>query len=180
MKMWHHITSIIKRGYVSRVTSDDKQFQIAQISYLGKTVSCEIISPYGLSVNLPENTSVVMFTILGDEANRAAIGYSQEGRFKNLKPGEVVVGNPKSNCYIKFDENGNIIIFTNNDVSGIVNGKINITVTGDVDLKANEVKIDATKVDLGVGGQKIARLGDQVTVGASTGTITSAGTNTSI
>lgn len=51
---------------------------------------------------------------------------------------------------------------------------------GVIDVTSTTVNIKATSVNLGVGGQPIARLGDQVKIGTSVGTIISSGTNTSL
>lgn len=80
-------------------------------------------------------------------------------------------------------------INSNNEVVSEIwlknNGNITITVNGDCNIVANTANINATKTNLGIGGNKIARLGDEVTVtvpthGSCTGTITSSGINTSI
>lgn len=159
------VKNLIKRGYVSHFIADTYPHAITQVTYFGKTSNAEIVSPYGLSVGLPEETNLIVFNIQGKEENKACFGYSQNDRFLNLKRGEVVIGSPKTKSHIKFNEDGTIEIDSK--------GTINIKVNGDVN-------VDATKVNLGVGGAKIARLGDEVTVGSSTGTITSAGENTSI
>ena len=50
----------------------------------------------------------------------------------------------------------------------------------EVDIVSTTVNIKAPNINLGEGGKPIARLGDEVTVGSSTGTITGSGTATSI
>lgn len=68
------------------------------------------------------------------------------------------------------------------------NKDLNIIINGNCNLKAVKVNVDATETNLGIGGAKIARLGDEVEVevtsgssaGTYTGKITSAGVNTSI
>lgn len=74
--------------------------------------------------------------------------------------------------------NGNTTITTQKITANC--GQIAVTSTENVNLKANTVNVDASKTNLGSGGKQIARLGDQVTVEGKKGTITSAGTNTSI
>ena len=108
-----------------------------------------------------------------------------------------MTGNPQTQSFIKFDKSGNITIESAGqinitsaakvtiDVNGTIDitssDKMNINVTGDVDLTASgNVNIDSPKVNLGVGGLQIARLGDAVVVDGVPGTITSAGINTSI
>lgn len=161
--------NLVKRGYVSLLDQDDKNVPHNQVSYLGKTGISERISPYGLYANLPKDTQVLLFSVCGDEANLAHIGYSQDKRFKNLKNGEVLVGNPQTQSYVKFDADGNIEVEAK--------GKLIINVSGDAEIKANNVKIDAAKVDLGVGGKAIARQGDSITTG---GTIVATSVNTSL
>jgi len=189
-----NIRNIVKRGYVSLAGDDSGPYNLTQISYSvpDKTANAEVINPYGLYSNLPNGIQVLFFAVNNDEENRACIGYSQDDRFKNLKEGEVLIGNPQTQAYVKFDADGNIEIQSAAEINIKASGEINIdagdiniengtiNVTGDAELNANNVNVNATKVNLGSGGARIARLGDQVTVGASTGTITSAGTNTSI
>lgn len=188
------INNIVKRAYVSRSLTDDKDSNVAQVSYLGKTGLSEILSPYGLDVRLPEDIQVLLFAVQGQENNRIAIGYSQEDRFKNLEEGEVVVGNPKTKSFVKFDKDGNINIeskakivingASDVDITNVgkltINstGDIDITTSGKVDLKATgDVDVDASQVNLGVGGAAIARVGDSVNL--TTGFIITGGNNTS-
>ena len=105
------------------------------------------------------------------------MGYSQAERFKNLESGEVVVGNPVTQSFVKFDKDGNITIDSKKDVTINSTAEINVTSSG-------SVNVDAPVVNLGSGGLPIARTGDAVTVTISgtphVGTITGGGTNTSI
>jgi len=169
-RIFNKVHNLIKYGYVSLPGND---FSIngkpvtkahAQIISLGSPRAIAVISPYGLNANLPLKTKVLIWNILGQEDNPVCIGFSQEDRFKDLKPGEVVVGNPKSRAFIKFDKDGNI----------------EINAPGELNIKATKVNIDADETNLGVGGAKIARLGDEVTVNSDIGTITGSGDNTSI
>lgn len=168
------IKNVVKRAYVTSVTDDSSDYPLVQITYASpaKTATAERISPYGLYVNFPKDSQVVVFTMQANEENRACMAYSQVDRFKNLKEGEVLVGNPSTQCFIKFDKDGNIEINSTKD--------INITSANDINVKATNVTVDADQVDLGVGGGPIARLGDTVKVGTDEGIITSAGVNRSI
>ena len=70
----------------------------------------------------------------------------------------------------------------------VINGNVSLITQGDANISAANVNIAAETTGLGVGGQPIARLNDEITVeitsGSSAGTykgkITSAGVNTSI
>lgn len=123
-----------------------------------------------------------IYSILFDKETGKAV--------RDEETGEMVVA---SEIHLKND--GQIIINNRHD--------LNITVVGNCNLKAANTKIETQKADitatdsvniispltnLGNGGNKIARLGDEIEVkitsGSSAGTykgkITSAGTNTSI
>lgn len=102
---------------------------------------------------------------------------------RNQETGEMIVA---SEIYLK--NNGTIEINSSNELKIVVKGNVSLETQGDVNVKAQKVNIDAKTTNLGVKGQQIARLGDEVTVkiteGSSAGTykgeITSAGVNTSI
>jgi phage gp45-like len=194
------IKNIVKRAYISNTATDDKNYHIVQISYLSptKTVNAELLNPYGVYTNPPQGLQVLSFSVQGHEENKICMAYSQSDRFKNLAEGEILLGNTKTQSYVKFDKDGNIIIDSKAKIT--INGaqditidskakinvtsseEINVSTDQDVNLKANTVNVDANKVDLGVGGQQIARLGDAVEVDPDTGIgqITGGGTNTSI
>lgn len=59
---------------------------------------------------------------------------------------------------------------------------LSLDIKGNVKIKAQNATIDAQKINLGIGGKAIARVGDTVQVDGNThiGTITSGGANTSL
>lgn len=171
------IKSIVKRGYVTRESSDNSFYPIVQISYLGKVGDAEYITPYGYNCNFPVETPVIIWNLQAFENNRACMPFLENDRFKSLAVGEIKVGSPKTGSYVYFKADGKIEIESKGDLDITVNGAVNLTAT-------SSVNIDAPLTNLGVGGNQIARLGDTVRVVVSgtpyDGTITSAGTNTSI
>lgn len=132
--------NMIKRAVVSNPGKDDGEFPITQVTYLGKVSDIEAIFPYGMAANLPKDSLVLMFNILGQEENKAGIGYRHDLRPKNLKEGEVVFGNFLAGTQFLFDADGNIIgtgdiqhtgdmeLTGNLDMTG------DATITGDVDI----------------------------------------------
>lgn len=182
------IKNLIKRGYVSKVLDDDKELPFQQVSYLGKIGYSERLSPYGLDSNPPQDIQVLVFSVNGVESNRLSMAYSQANRFKGLKEGEVVVGNPETQAYIKFAEDNTIEIKATQSVTieapsiTIKNGTISIESDADISVTGT-ANINATQINLGSGGPQIARKGDAVLVNVGgtdyTGVITGGGTNTS-
>jgi len=186
--IFYKLKNLIVRSYISSSNDDSNYYPILNISYLGKTdIAVEKVSPYGLYSNPPNDLPVIKYSIHGNDGNSVGIAYSRDTRFKNLKNGEVLIGNEKTQAYIKFNEDNEIEIISTALIK-ITAPEIELTgnVTIDGDLSANAgsgtVSIDAAQVDLGIGGEKIARKGDpvQVNTGTGIGTITDGGTNTSI
>lgn len=126
----NRISNGIKRAFVSLVGSDSEAFQTTQISYLGKTADTEVIYPYGLCGNPPTGSLVLLFNVQGQEENRAGIANLPNKRFKNLKAGEVAVGNYLTTSVVKFLENGNIEVFCQNNEIITITQNANITIGG--------------------------------------------------
>ena len=136
------IVSLIKRAYITFVGNDDEQFQVTQINYLNKTTNMEVINPYGLCSNPPRNSLVLLFNVQGQEENRAGIANLPQQRFKNLKEGEVALGNYLTKTVIKFSENGDLEIFSASNCNVNVTGTTNLVspqtnITGEIQVNGN-------------------------------------------
>jgi phage baseplate assembly protein gpV len=130
------VTNIIKRCFITKAGADNQQFPVSQISYLEKTSDCEIVMPYGLYGNPPANSMGILFHPFGEEQNRMGIFNVTGSRFKNLKEGEVVAGNPLTLSNIKFDKDGNVTITVKNNLQITVDVDNNITISGSYNLNA--------------------------------------------
>lgn len=131
--------NIIKYAIITLTGKDDTELPTAQVSYLGKTKVVELVLPYGLYSNPKEQSLALLFSVNGQEDNISAIPHNPYNRFKNLKTGEVAVGNPNTLTKIYFKEDGTIEIFTDKTLN-----------------------INATNINLGSGGKAIARKDDEV------------------
>jgi hypothetical protein len=182
--MINKIKNMIKRCWVSGDTADKGQIANIQITYGAgeqtRSAYAEMIYPYGMQANPPKETVGFLSSVMADESNLAVIPYCRDKRFKNLKTGETIFGSPIIGSYIKFLIDGSIEIHAKNGIILITdNGDIGITSPNNLNTQATTTTM-LGQVNMGNSGAKIARLGDQVTIGTSTGTITSAGNNTSI
>jgi hypothetical protein len=146
MKIINCIRNLIKRAIVTRPTDDVGEYAIAQVKWLtGKTGNAEVIHPYGLSSYAPVGSLALMFNVMGHESNRAAIINNPKIRFRELKEGEVAIGNFLTRSNIKFSENGDIEITgvadQNITIAGdsnlIVTGNNNVTVAGNCTINAS-------------------------------------------
>jgi hypothetical protein len=123
------LRNLIKRGVVSSNADDSKAIPASFVNYSGKTdIPCETIMPYGLYCIPPVNTPMALFSFIAVESNLGGIPYSQKIRFKNLQPGDVVVGNPVTGAYIKFA--------TSNNVTHYYPQKITVTSVGDFKVES--------------------------------------------
>lgn len=103
------LSNLIKRGAITLTNADNKSVSYGQVKYLGKTALVENVYPYGLNAHAPVGGISLLFSVGDNEGNLASIPYCQSERFKNLKPGEVVIGSPATGSYIKFSQSNEII-----------------------------------------------------------------------
>jgi len=130
--MLSELRNMIRRAVITLGGSDDKDFPVQQVTYLGKTADIEIITPYGMHANLPADneTFVTMWTVAGQEDYRVGMGYTPKRRPKNLPEGEVVFYHPLTQSRVQFKNNGDIEIeSTGDNGSAIVTVKKDLTIT---------------------------------------------------
>lgn len=127
---------MIKRAVVTLNPADTGQIPVAQVQWSSSntTNNVQVITPYGFYSVAPTGSLALMFNVMGQEENRAAIIDNPKGRFKNLKPTEVAVGNPLTESVIKFLENGDIEVTGKADQNINITGSVNLTVGGDVNV----------------------------------------------
>jgi len=164
-----------------RITGKDagKTFPQQQGKSLDRLGDLAVIFPWGMYSNLPDGQ---LFKVV-DGDGKAVIGVTVE-RPPGVEQGEVSFWHPGTGSVIHFKNNGDLNIDT------VVNGTgdVNINTTTANVTASDSVNIDAPLTNIGVDGNKIARLGDAVEVtvtsgssaGTYSGTITSSGVNTSI
>ena len=139
------IGQMIKRAALSLAGRDDGQFSIAQAQYYNKTAEVELVFPYGYSACPPEGSLILLMNVMGQEENRAGIASYPQQRFKNLKPGEVQVGNFLTRASIKWDKAGKIYIDAPDNHVIVKSGKT-------IRLEADRIELaakSALKVDVG-------------------------------
>jgi len=167
---------------ITKSGADDKQFAVQQMGYLGKVGDGAMLFPYGYHANVPPDFLMLGVSVQGNPDNRVAIGCLPKKRPK-LKEGETAFYHPPTDAFIIWRQSGDLDIETGD--GGGANININCK---QANVNASEsVNIASPITNIGVGGNPIARLGDAVEVvitggssaGTHSGTITSAGGNTS-
>lgn len=119
--------SPIKSSRTKKIAKDSKEYPIVQISYLERTSDAIMAENYGVHTSPPIGTPCLMITVNNDEANKFVIPLSALTRPKGLQEGEAVFGNFKIGTTIKFDCDGNIIVTSNNNITVVAPGEINVT-----------------------------------------------------
>lgn len=135
MNIYSRLANFCKRAVVSLTNKDSGQFAATQVKWMrDKVAITEVVHPYGLSSNAPVGSLALMFNVMDQEENRAAIVYDPKNRFRNLKPGEVALGNFVTKSVVKFLENGDIEITGTSDQNINITGNSNVTVGGNTSL----------------------------------------------
>lgn len=176
------LQDLIKYCFTTKGGDDTKQFPVQQISFMGNVVDAFIVFPWGMHANVSKDALGIALGINADDQSIAAIMTSANERIKDLKEGEVIFFHPKSKTFTHYKNGGDLDVSVNGSENVNITKDWNITVGGNVNLKAANVKIDASTTELGLTGKFIARLADEITVDVAIGDIevdTGTGKNTS-
>ncbi len=135
------IKSLIRWAVVNSLSSDDQDFPIHQIGYMGKTADAAAWYPYGYHANPGSETLALFFAVGANPENRVMMPGSPKERIDALMPtplaeGEVVMYHPTTKSYVHFKANGDIEVDSQKDVNIRVVGNSKIDVQGNVDIDA--------------------------------------------
>lgn len=135
------IRKMLRWARITKAGSDDGQFAIQQMEYLGKLANGLIVFPYGLHGNVPADSLALMFAVGGDADNRAAIAWTPKDRPK-LTEGEVAFYHPPTDGYVIWRKNGDLDISSTAKVKVVATGDVEVTsptvnITGDVNIVGN-------------------------------------------
>jgi phage gp45-like len=140
--MIEKIKNMIKRAATTAIMKDSGSVPTIQVKYFNKTALVEVLAPYGFCSSPPKNSMATVFNLLGQEENRTAIIDKPWQRFKNLKEGEVVIGNYLTLAKLYFKENGDVLL-------DLPEGNLTVNVAeGDITVNApnGQVTIDSPRV----------------------------------
>lgn len=150
------IKNTIKRVVTTAPVKDTGDYPIVQVKYFNRTAFIELLMPYGISSSPPVGSLGSSLNVMGQEENRVGIISAGKRRFSNLKEGEVAVGNYVTRARIYFKENGDIDLFTPNNLTGVIEGSMTMSITGEVTINAPLVTING---DVRVSGDLIDNYG---------------------
>ncbi|MBR2678569.1 MAG: phage baseplate assembly protein [Bacilli bacterium] len=112
VKWWRSIyNSIILKRCTVQSVNDVNDIPTMQIKYLKDVIKIvQKLGLYGICGNPPKGSSGILFPILGSDSNLVCLADDIKNRFKDLKEGEVVIGNYLTKSFIKFKEDGGVEI----------------------------------------------------------------------
>ena len=168
----------VKRSYITKVSKDADNFHTAQVSYMGQVADVEVITPYGIYATLPLDSHMLIFNVNGVEENRVGFGNTPPVRFKNLKPGEVVVGSPQTKSNVFFKTDGSIIVTGKGNAVVTIDPQGNISMVTDGTLTAQSKGAMTLKSDAAMSIQALGTMALQaplITLNGSSVNVSSSG-----
>lgn len=107
------VRNLIKRAVITLKADDSQKIPTVQCSYLGDTITAELVNPYGISAIPPVGENAITWSVLAQEDNIAAMPTSTSTRLRGMQAGEVAVGNFTNDTYAYFNQNETILIIAN-------------------------------------------------------------------
>lgn len=141
------LKNIIRFAKITGAADNAAQFPVQQMEFKGKVVNALQLFPYGFYANVSADSLGVMFSIEGNESNRAAISYTPNLRPDDLEQDECAFYHPHTKTFIKIRNNGDLEIDSKaGDTPGsvIINCEsATITANASVDITCEDATVTA-------------------------------------
>lgn len=139
------LRNLIKRVTSTKPANDSGVFQYAQITYMGRTQNAQVWHDYGFSSSPPVQSMGITVSPQGREGDRMTFLCHPKYRYRDLKPGETVVGNFVIEATLYFDEKGrgvltlpDDLIISCNNMTATVRGDLTVDVAGSSTMSATD------------------------------------------
>jgi len=124
---------------------DTGNLRFYTVSFMGKQQKVLGFSPYGLMHKPPADSMVLLWSQQGQESNGIGIADDPRNRtLKDLKEGEVALGNYRTGHYIYFDENGLCTVVAK-DLKFVIDDSVIIQGT-DVEITSTTLTHNGTNI----------------------------------
>ena len=99
------LRNMLLRARIVRPQEDGNAVYTLQTQALNQTYLSEVYYPYGYGASTPvEGGLSINLALSAQSENMVSLPYAPTTRWKNLKEGEVQIGNQLLNTFIKFDK----------------------------------------------------------------------------
>ena len=142
------IKKLIRYCRISLLGDDSAAYPNDQVVHNEVPINAYRFSPYGLSSRPPLDALGLMLSPGCRNDSPVVLIDQPLERFKNLKPGEVKVGNYQTKAEVHFDQAGNIVI-TPKSASSV---KVIVDGGGNVDIEAPGANINLTAATVAITG----------------------------
>lgn len=133
------LKNLIKRVTSSGNTFDSGVIQQVKATYMGKSVTTQVLHDYGFMSSPPAGSLGICLNPRAEEEDQAAMYFHPKYQKTGLKPGETIVGNFVVEATLYFDENGKAILtlpdaleITCKSLTANISGDAAITVGGNL------------------------------------------------
>lgn len=133
------LKNLIRFARITGAADNLQQFPVQQMEYKGKVVNVFQIFPYGIYANVSSKDGLgVMFSVDGNPDNRAAISFTPQKRPDDLEEDEVAMYHPYTESFIKFRNNGDVVIDLKQETPGnIIINCVNSELNADDQVEIN-------------------------------------------
>ncbi len=112
-RLFRTMKGLLRLARIVTSSSDNKDFPIQQIEYLGKNCDATVWMPYGMHANLPPDVLAIAMSLNGNLETRYAFPSSPKKRLEDplpnpLSEGELLLYNPTTQAYVYFKADGSI------------------------------------------------------------------------
>ncbi len=147
-KLLRTMKGLLRLARIVASSSDDKNFPVQQIEYLGRNCDATVWFPYGMHANLPPDVLAIAMSLNGNLETRYAFPSSPKERLESplpnpLEEGDLLLFNPVSKAYVYFKADGDINI---NSTGTISITAPDIELTGDVDINGTMIRASDGRV----------------------------------
>lgn len=174
---WRKAVRAVKTAIVSLVTDDTTTWPQAQLAFNGVATTAVRINPYGISSNPPLNGYAILLSPHDREGHQLALIDAPTKRFKELKEGEVKIGNYLTQAFVFFDQQGNLNIDTDGNIIARAGGNVEVDCEGNAVVQAQGTARVQAGGTLTLQAPTVAVQGNLTVSGTlvSTGPVTGAG-----
>lgn len=150
--LYNTAVSLIKLARIASV-DDSGNLRLGYVDFLDKKQRVNVFSPYGLMHHPPAGSVSILFSLQGQESNTVSISDDPKNRpIRDMKEGEVAIGNYMTGDHAYFDEDGNLTGVVTKDLDLTIGanstveigGNASVTVAGNIAMTGANISLTSS------------------------------------